>query len=180
MQNIRLFIDTETTGFSPRDNTIIQIAMILDIDGQIIDTFNIFVRPVAGARIQWQALKAIGVNERDFNKSHYVNDEQAFYDVLDFMAKHKLEHQKFTIIGHNIDKFDLPFMQIFFLRNNDNLDNFDYDTFDTSTYAAKNLKQFKKRSLGFLCQQFDVNLTNAHDALADITANRELFYKITA
>lgn len=176
-QNIRLFIDTETTGLNPKYHSVIQIAAILDIDEYIIDTFNVKVRPVNGGGISQESLEFLNIKESDFLNPEYLDDDVAYQQLLDFMLKHYLDKDQFTIIGHNI-RFDIDVLNTLFLRNQDDLHTFPFAIFDTLQYARENMPECDKYNLGFLCEHFGLKLENAHDAMADITANRELFYKM--
>lgn len=55
-----IFIDTETTGFDVKKNAMIQLAAILEVDGEECSRIDLRVRPFEGAVIEESALKVNG------------------------------------------------------------------------------------------------------------------------
>ena len=60
--NKRLYFDTETTGLNSRDNDIIQIAGIIEIDGKQEDEFNLKMQPFRWDTISQEACDIHGIS----------------------------------------------------------------------------------------------------------------------
>jgi DNA polymerase-3 subunit epsilon len=92
-------------------------------------------------------------------------------------------NDKFTACGHNCG-FDMRFLDSLFRKCNDKYFGswIDYHFLDTmillNFLKFKNELQIENVKLVTASRHFGVELTDAHNSMADIKATRELFYKI--
>ena len=95
-----LGFDLETTGFSPNKHRIVQYALVgCDADGTSMYTEEL-VNPQM--RIPIETTRVHGINDGDVRNmpqfSEYVSEISAAMEGA-------------VIVGHNVDKFDWPFLR---------------------------------------------------------------------
>jgi DNA polymerase-3 subunit epsilon len=177
-----LFLDTETTGLDAKENAVIQIAGIVEIDGVVKKEFNFLVRPFKGQRVDQ---KALDVNLRTMAEIATFRDPLLVYqelvDILDGFVDKFNKADKFYLVGQNT-KFDYDFLREFFIRcgNGFLYSYIDYHLIDVITATAlfkiaRNLP-LKDMKLTTVCAHLGIPLV-AHDALADVRATREVFHR---
>lgn len=184
-----VFFDLETGGFDSANHPITQIAA-LAVDSQLnpIETFEVKVKfDVATADPE-----ALQVNSYDAEtwERESVQELAACQMFNEFLKRHADVRQvsKRTgnpyfvaqLIGHNADTFDNPFLQAWYKRLNQFLP------------AAPRVMCTYQRAMHFfterthwpapesykledLAKVFNVELTNAHDALADVLATFQIY-----
>ncbi|MDA3900030.1 MAG: 3'-5' exonuclease [Spirochaetes bacterium] len=177
-----LYFDTETTGLDPVVNSIIQISGIIEINGILVEEFNFMVKPVEPREMMSdQALQTHGYEGYYFTKFPEPaevkrNLEKIFSRYVDKFNK----HDKFIPVGQNIS-FDINFLKNFWEREGDKY-LFSYvnvasqvDTLATFRMLRHlGLIESPDLKLETLCRYYDIEL-NAHDAISDINATRELY-----
>ena len=166
-------MDTETGGFDPVDNALLEIAIIgLDEDLEIVDTLAFLVKPAKG--------KIIGQGALAVNKIDVEEAKRDGVDVEDIESRieewfHKnLIFQQIMPIGHNYVRFDQKFMRV-------NISGyprfFTTDCIDTlpasKDYARKERKAIKA-NLGAMREEFGIQIVNTHRALDDCYVNVEV------
>lgn len=181
-----LFLDTETTDLGP-NAAIVQIAGIIVVDDEVKEEFNIKLRPHIGAVINEEALKVTGLTKEEINSY-----ENSFIGMMNFeriLSKYVDKYDKndkFILIGQNTI-FDFEKLIQFYKRNNNPfLGSFiNFKTYLDTLHIVKilqyigKLPQLENNKLSTWCEYFNIELgDNAHDALADIRATRELFIKV--
>lgn len=62
----RMFIDVETTGLDERTASTVELAGVVDIDGQVVDEFTWYIKPY-GTEVSKKSLKTIGLTEQDLH-----------------------------------------------------------------------------------------------------------------
>jgi DNA polymerase III epsilon subunit-like protein len=173
------FIDTETTGLNPDYHEIIEFACVIarqtPREGQgpkieIIEEFELKIKPEHLERAEEQALRVNGYNEADWLFA--IDPKKAF----EFIAK-KVEGC--NMVSHNIT-FDHGFVTKSFERYG--IENtFHFHKIDTISMAFARLydvKQAERFSLKALCELFKVENAKAHTALADTHALVEVYKKM--
>lgn len=137
--------------------------------------------------ISEEALKVNGLTLEQIKS--FMKPQDAYRKLTSIFSKYINKfnkNDKFVCAGHNI-KFDFDFLAEFFRKNNDKyLGSWVEYQFSSciDTLPLVQLMRFKKIiniencRLVTASKAFDISLDNAHNALADIKATRELFYKI--
>ena len=174
-----LWYDTETTGLT-ENSAMFQISGVIEVDGVEVEEFDIFCSPHEGADISEQALEVTGVSHEQLES--YESPKKAYDELVGIFSKYidKFDKEdKFIIAGQNV-KFDIDVLNRFFKRNNDNyLGSFlNYkQVFDTlSIYTALEIAEvvpkLENHKLETICKTMGVELSNAHNSLADIKATK--------
>ena len=174
------WFDTETTGLDPVKNDIIQLAMIIEIDGEIKEKIKMEMQPFSYDNISPEALET---NKLTIEQIKTFPAPQDQYKILNkILGNHVDRYNKFDkmIAGGQNVKFDIEFLRNFFIKNNDPYFGsfFNYHYVDIISLSAI-LKYFKKididnLKLETICEYMGIELS-AHDAMEDITATREVF-----
>lgn len=188
-----LFFDTETTGLplfnEPSDDErqphLLQFAAIVTENGQVIKTINTLVKPGDGATLHPKAFEAHGISlEQAANEG--VDPEGLTNEFVDMAGNARL------IVGHNVG-FDVRIMRIMAARHLGwkwEPTSGTYCTMRGATNIVKapptpamiaaGRRHYKSPSLSetyrFL---FGEDFVGAHDALADVTACRQIFDHLT-
>lgn len=164
-----LWIDTETTGLDPNRNGIVSIAGIIDNNGTVERSFQFEMRPT-GRFAEDSALEINGYTKAKIKK--LTPWEKVLPEFL-----HEISGpDKLTLAGQNV-KFDNKFVRSWFGPNVEYWDLMVDQSAPVDTLEiAKKLDYLPSRKLGDLCDIFGVRLDNAHNAMADIKATRELYY----
>lgn len=171
-----LVFDVETSGLSPDSHALLQIAAIPVINGIKGEPFVSYCKPHKGAILDPKALE---VNKLTFDQIKTFPDAQ---EVIPKFIEWVDSHQTLmALLGHNV-QFDRKFLYSWMCRHGhygSYITRFrphNYCTLEMARAAFKG-KRVKpdKMNLGELCKFFKVELTNAHDALADIEATYEVY-----
>ena len=180
-----LWYDTETTGLT-ENSAMFQISGVIEIDGEVMEEFDIFCHPHEGADISDQALEVTAMTREQLDS--FPSPKKAYEELIAIFSKYidKFDREdKFIIAGQNV-KFDIDVLNRFFKRNNDNyLGSFlNYkQVFDTlSIYTALEIAdvvpKLENHKLETICKIMGVELSNAHNSLADIKATKEVGDKL--
>lgn len=178
-----LYFDTETTGLNPEKNDIIQLAGIVVVHGKEMERFNLKCQPMDWETISDEALTVHGYKLEDLMT--FMKPYEMYKQLVDIFSKYINKYDKndkFTPAGYNV-RFDMEFLNNFFKKQNDVyfgswiswkmidpiqiLHFLDY----CKKIALPNYK------LSTVCDHFGIDI-NAHDALSDIQATRQLISKI--
>lgn len=186
-----IYIDTETTGFDPKKNALIQLAFILEIDGKVIGRKTYNIKPWEGCEWSQDAIEKTGITPEiaeTFEDSKEVFKK--FTRTLDKYIERYNKEDKAFFVGYNVN-FDTEFVRDWFIRNAETerdaqfgngygcffwtpaLDVMQFALFKTISHR----KEFPNFQLGTVCQALGVefNSEEAHNALYDIEKTRELF-----
>jgi len=169
-----LWLDSETTGIDPVQNDIIQIAGIIEIDGEIKDEFEFKCRPWNPANINPSALEM-----NKFSKDEILTwappseVKKKLFDIFGKYIDKFNREDKFLVGGHCVS-FDIQFLDQFIKKSGDRYGAgswLSWQPFDT-IFIAVLLKRLGIISpvnfkLETLCQVFGVP-PGGHDALKDI------------
>ena len=154
-------LDIESTGLSPKyDDRIIEIGVTkIDIDGNIIDSYETLVNPVRKVA----ATHIHGISDC------MVKNAPRFRDIADELI---LFLNKTVIVAHNVG-FDMSFLKWEFGQAG-------YDISDnprlcTLTMSRKILPNLPSKKLEFLCTHFGIDSGLAHSAYSDAFAASKLF-----
>lgn len=169
-------LDFETGGLLAAKNPIVEVAlMAMDIDLNDIKTYETLVAPYGEYVIQSQALQANGLTMDQIKAGK--DSKIVIQEVIDFFKSLKSGREKPILCGHNIDHFDLPFLEEFFsFHKKTNLSDLVNDKFtiDTLWWSRNCWRESVNYQLGTACENAGITLIDAHRASTDTSANKEL------
>jgi DNA polymerase III subunit epsilon len=179
-----LWLDLETTGLDPQKNGVVQISGLIDIDGELKHTFNYKVS--TDKELEPKALEITGLTAAKIKRFPPPKEVfAAFKALLETFVDPFDPGDKFRLAGYNVS-FDLKFLKSFFELNSSPFlfSYITHDLMDISLIIQTAQNYFGKSviptwKLGPTCAIFDVPI-EAHDALSDITATRNLHYALKA
>lgn len=179
-----LFVDTETTGLDSKINGIHQVAGILVIEGEVVEKFDLKFRPKEEEKIDRMALEVSSLTEKEVIERD-LSSFEAYYKFNKKMTKHidKYDREdKAIIAGYNCP-FDAQFLNDWYAKHGNK---YFFGLFHGGAYldglslaVQLEIKEGKRlfrpnRKLDTVAKTLGVKLDNAHDALADINATREV------
>jgi len=181
MDRKTLYFDVETTGTDPDRHALIQLACLVDINGEVVDEQSWRIKPFEGDKYNQEALDVTGVTLDELKS--YPEPKRIYGEVVSFFGKHidKYErNDKFYPAGYNC-KFDLEFLATFFVKCGDQYFGSwqNWRAIDPLPWLYRldwlgkiSLPDYK---LVTVCNHFGIELGDqAHDAKADVRATREL------
>lgn len=152
--------DIETTGLNPQENEIIEIGALKVRGGRVADRFIEFIRPQAQISPMITNLTGI-TNDMVANAR---SRSSVVTDFLDFCGED-------VLIGHNVI-FDYSFVKCSAAL--DHLP-FEKQGIDTLKIAQKALAGLESKSLGSLCEYYQIENKSAHRAYHDALATAKLY-----
>ena len=179
-----LYFDLETTGLKFWKNGIHQIAGMVEIDGEIKETFDFKVRPYEKAIIEPKALEVAGVTSEQI--SQYEPMPDVYLKIKTMLSKYVDKYQKqdkFFLCGYNNASFDNPFFRAFFVQNGDNYFGswFWSGALDVMVLAFEYLKDKRDAMPNFqlhtVAKELGIAVDDSklHDALYDIEITKAIY-----
>ena len=180
---ILLYIDTETTGLDTATCSIWQLSgYISDTATGTSDSFDYKMRPYRNEIISKEAAAKTGATQEELNS--YPSQSEVFSNFTALLSKYvDLEdwNQRVIPVGYNIS-FDLDFLRSWFAFNNSATlfsRNIYFPGIDVMYLAAYCLLGERSKMRNFQLSTVYEKLTgksleNAHNAMADIDATKEL------
>lgn len=179
-----IYLDTETTGLDKEKDDIIQLSGILSANG-VSEEFDFRIKPREGVHLSDSAYQAHLVTEEEMQS--YPEASEIFPQFMALLNKHVDRFDradKFFFVAYNAE-FDYGFMRNWFKLNSESYFNswFHHPPLDVMQLAAFHLmgkraqmKNFKLTTVyeELMGHSFD----NAHDALEDVKAMKEILSKI--
>lgn len=157
-----LCVDLETTGLSPKTDKIIEIGAVKVRDGQIVETFETFVRP--GVALPERVTELTGIREAELVQAPVISE--VFPHFLAFA-------EELPLLGHRI-LFDYSFLKR--AAVNARLP-FERNGIDTLKLSRKFLAELPSRRLGDLCEHYRISM-RAHRAAEDARATHFLYQRL--
>jgi len=177
------YFDTETTGLDSHQNDIIQLAYLVEIDGEVKEKGNLFMQPFRYDTISQEAL---AINKRTIEEIKKFPEPRVIYvQIKSLLSKYVDRYNKsdkFIPAGYNV-RFDIDFLQQFFIKNGDKYFGafFDYHFIDPmpiiNCLNYKGSMKLQNAKLITACEFLGIKI-EAHDALSDIEATRECLKKL--
>lgn len=156
--------DLETTGLDSKMDEIIEIGALKVVDNQVVDTFEMFVRPKTCISPFITHLTGI-TNEMVKEASRVEEVLPLFLEFVD----------GFVLVGHNVN-FDVNFIydasMCLFLKP------FSNDFIDTLRLSRKLLKNLYRHKLGEIAHYYGIDTTGSHRSLKDVEMTLAIFYKL--
>ena len=173
------WFDTETTGISAYKCCVIQLAALIELDGEIVEALDIKFRPHDGATIEKAALDVHGLSEEVLMTFDDPSIGMAALKTTLSSYVNKFDkNDKFLIAGYNVN-FDIDHLRQMFLRSNDKYFGsfFFWPSIDVQHYVALEIAKglrLPNYRLSTVCQHYGIKI-DAHEALSDIEATRKLY-----
>jgi len=153
-------LDIETTGGSPVNEKITEIAIFFHDGEKVVDEWSTLINPEKPIPYFITGLTGI-TNEM-------VADAPKFYEIAREIVERTEGH---TIVGHNV-QFDYSFIRSEFRRLG-----FDYSrkTLCTIKLSRKVFPGYRSYSLGRICKELGIEIAGRHRASGDALATARLF-----
>lgn len=152
-----IVFDIETTGLSRQNDRIIEIAANEYTDGKVTRKYHTYVNPCC--HIPNAITRLTGIRDFDVSKAPTIHNVKT--EVLQFFGST-------TLVGHNINAFDIPFLEAQFgciIRNR---------RIDTLPLAKQSFPGLPNYKLFTLDQVLELGGLNHHRAENDIAVNNAL------
>lgn len=178
-----LWIDVETTGLDRHLHGIIQIAGIVELDGEIGETFSLQMNPEAQFDPASQEIH--GISPEQIRR--YPARQETFERFKEILLRYVDPQDRATRFypgGYNV-RFDLGFLEQWFraMKEPGLGDYFRHERVDPSVmmkayqeYVGK--RQMPSWSLRAVAAQMGLSYGNHHDAMEDITLTREVHHRL--
>ena len=182
-----IFIDTETTGFDAKKNAMIQLAAILEVDGEERSRIDLRVCPFEGAVIEESALKVNGTTPEML--AEFPEESEAFAAWASWLeAADAIAPGVAEFAGYNTP-FDARFVDAFHTRNEQPMSEFfnmclppEFDTlaiarklFSKCDVANHKLGTIAEHVLGAEAVAAFSQEIGLHNAMTDIEITRALY-----
>lgn len=153
--------DLETTGLNVETDYIIEIGALKVKDGKVCERFIEFVKPQVP--ISPMITNITGITNEMVAGARSTRD--IIHDFVEFCGD-------FVLIGHNI-MFDYKFIKKY---TSDYGLAFEKSGIDTLKIARKTLCNLESKSLGTLCEHYDIINQAAHRAYHDALATAKIYH----
>ena len=170
-----VIVDCETGGLKSTDNPIVEICVIaINNNLEDIGLYSSIIAPYGNYQITQGALNANGMTLEQI-KSGKPSD-QVIAELIDFLRPLKMGREKPILCGHNIDHFDIPFIDEFFTFHKKKVSDYFNDKFtiDTLWWSRVAWQESTNYQLATACSNAGIELVNAHRAETDTNANKDL------
>lgn len=151
-------LDLETTGFNEFEDDIIEVGLVKfnGETGEMIATYNELVK--TDKKLSKKIIELTGITDEMLEEDG-KDKEQVKHDVQNLC-------EDSVIVAHNV-QFDFKFIKI----------KYDIEPklfYDTLAISKLEYPHFNNHKLETLCFEFDVDLSNAHRALHDAEATKDI------
>ena len=179
-----IYIDTETTGLDKKKDDIIQLAGIISADGNT-EKFNFLIRPREGYRLSEGAYLAHKKTKEEIDQ--YPPSSVVFPQFMALLGRYIKKYDKtdkLMFVAYNA-MFDMEFIRAWFDLNGEDYFHawFHFPALDVMQAAAFHLigkrHLMKNFQLSTVYEEIvGKPMVDAHDALADTIATKEILNKI--
>jgi len=185
---IKIFYDVETTGTEPNKHSLHQIAGIIEVDGVIKETFNIYSRPHPKALIDQSALDTCKVSKETILS--YPDMQTAKNTFCRTIAKYVDKYDKKSkayLVGYNNRGFDDKFLRMWFTLCDDPYFGswFWSDSRDVLVLASEYLEPRRASMPDFQLHTvaktlgIEVDKERLHDATYDVSLTYQIYQIVT-
>ena len=158
-EQVNVALDLETTGLDSNRQQILEVGAVRFRGDEVIETYQTLVNP--GVAIPEFIQRLTHISPQQVKRAPFFSSVAS--EIEDFLGAD-------PIIGHNI-QFDIGFLA----NNGVQLNNPSYDTWDLATVFMPRSRQY---SLKYLTSHFKVEHNDAHRALADAMATKNVYVKL--
>lgn len=173
-----LFIDTETGGIDPLENSLLSLGLVCWENLKIKDKLEIFI-----SKEKYNVTKkALEINKIDLDelRTKGISEKEAKNKLLNFL-KENFEDEKIVLAGHNVN-FDISFLKKIFESNDEFNQYFSYRAIDTATIfkflSLRGDVTAEINSLDDAIKYYNIKIKKRHGALDDCLATAEIFTKM--
>ena len=178
--NNYICFDLETGGLDAQKNPITEFAMIVykQENFEELFRFECFVKPYDNLVLEKEALYHTGITLEMLENNGIEIDElvELVKEVFQQFTEGKKIKYKPILVGHNIAKFDTGFLEYAFNRNGLNLHDYIEHYKEDTLFIARTkwCGVINKFNLTACCEQAGIQLIDAHRAMNDVEANKQL------
>ena len=184
----KIFYDTETTGVNYKKHSMHQLAGLVEVDDEIVESFNFKMRPHPKAEITPEALRICGVTEEELQA--YPPAAVAHRDFKTLLARYVDKYNKASkayLVGFNNRFFDDQVLRKHFELQEDAFFNawFWGDTLDALVLASEYLIDRRTSMSSFKLHRvaitlgLEVDKSKTHDAFYDVNLTRQIYRIVT-
>lgn len=185
---VKIFFDVETTGTDHRKHSVIQLAGLIEVDGEVVDQFDYKVKPHPKAKIEEAALHVNGKTEEEIMQ--YPEMKKVHASFVRKLSKYIDKYDKTNkawLIGFNNRAFDDFFLRMFFELCGDHFIGswFWVDTLDVLCLASQYLIERRSQMPSFKLKRvamelgIEVDKNDLHDAFYDVKLTRQIYRIVT-
>lgn len=175
MERTYTVVDFETGGFYPEENTLTEIGLVVyDENFNELDSYQSYIVPYDDNLIcNQEVLDITGLTlEKIIDEGKTIKEVASDLDLL--LKKYK----RTLFVAHNA-QFDWQWLPHFKqYGKKDLVKKFDQNTLCTLVLSRLAFPSKTKHTLGAMCEEFEIELDNAHSALFDVRATGELLEKL--
>lgn len=168
--------DLETTGLNEEKHAVIEIAMcVMDSKLKDVAEWESGIMQVYDNReIQQQALDHNGITRKQIEEGRCSNE--VVKEMISFIKSLKTSKSKVILCGQNIIKFDNKHLENFLNFHGKKMETYFNPDFyiDTMFWGRTKHLEIENNQLHTLCAAENIPLIDAHRALTDTRANKEL------
>lgn len=178
---IRIFYDVETSGLDFNTCSIVQLAGFIIKDGKEVYGFNYKIKPYRGELMSEDSARINGIsNEIAYS---YPDQKEAWNDFISVLdSLYDVKKERAYLVGYNNFSFDDKFLRAWFEYNGNTKFGwyFYYPSLDVMHMAAMLSVPYRNKLYNFKLSTlyqyiFKRPLKDAHDAMIDIEATKEIF-----
>jgi len=180
-----LFFDVETTGLDSKINGIHQLSGLIEIDGEIKESFDFKINPSPELAVDAEALKISGKTLEEIRS--YPSEALVYRQFVAMLLKYieKFNNRdKAFLAGWNNAHFDNDFLRAFFIRNNDKFFGswFWSNPIDVMVLASQCLIEERAEMINFKLMTVatfllgKIDQSKLHDAQYDIELTRNIYH----
>lgn len=154
-----VIFDIETTGFSPKNNKIIEIGAIKVVNGEAVDMFSSFIYPQC--KIPYKITELTGITDEMVREAKII--DEVLPKFIEFIGDS-------VVVAHNAS-FDAGFIK----KNCNDLGlKFNNTILDTVNLARFLYPELKRVKLNIVAKHLGISLENHHRAVDDAKATAEI------
>lgn len=185
-KNKIFWMDTETSSLDSKHGDILQLAVLVDIDGIVEDRKFWELRPLDPLSISDEALECNMLTREQIMMFRPTPD--VFKEIIHFLDKHISKFDKtdkFWIAGYNV-RFDIDFLRALFDKMGHKYYGSYFKNYYLDVMELMMLNSFisgiipESFKLIDVAKSFNLEGINFHNASADINTTRELFLRLLA